>query len=177
MFNLLTIEEKKLLRKEYRQRKISVFAWVMFLVAVGAIAMLAPSYIVSKYRLFMVKQEADIVTASIQGDAKSIEQSVEQSEKISQRISTVSTVAPSVWLEQINSVRPGGVSVEMFNFTSAANNTFNVEIQGMAKTRNGLLAFERALKNVAHFSNVTVPIALYTKESNIPFTVSFSVTP
>ncbi len=169
MLNLLPLEEKKRVRKEYRFRLVLVIA--LFFLALGAIAVvtLLPAYILEKAQLAEWSSQTEV------GSSSTVSQAITPSEsKVKELIPYLSTRitamngTPKV-SEIINRILNKKSSTLII--TTIRWNPEGVGIVGIAKTRNDLIAFYKALKEDIFFKEVIFPIDDIAKSTNNDFTI------
>ncbi|MFM2357626.1 MAG: hypothetical protein RJA61_363 [Candidatus Parcubacteria bacterium] len=175
MFNLLPQEHQKELRKEYTRRRFVLFLGAFFFVGVSALVTLFPSYLLSTQEEKEVSLEKYVDAEMLKEDMDSLNERIKNI-KTNTRIITLNTedvLAGEVFdliLGQVSS----GVSVRNLLFKKGETEGVQVIIAGIAGTRDGLLAFAKALENIPLFARVDVPVSTFTKERNIEFSLTLT---
>ncbi|HRH26399.1 MAG TPA: hypothetical protein PLF31_02940 [Candidatus Paceibacterota bacterium] len=175
MFNLLPNEIKAALQREYHYRQAFIWSGAITIVILIATALLVPAYILSLTRNQTLKIERESVEIASQRNAGSAAQVVTAAEKLSTSLTGIPESNVSTLVSQIISSRPAGIVVLRFSFSSALDAPIRAEIQGVAKNREALRGYVRTLEQQPSFGEVAVPIESFTRETNIPFTLTISI--
>jgi hypothetical protein len=177
MFNLLPNEIKAALEREYHYRQAFIWSGAVTIVILIATALLVPAYILSITRNQTLKIERETVEIASQRNAGSAAQVVAAAEKLSTALTAIPDSNVSTLISQIINARPAGIVVLRFGFSSSidAVGPMRVEIQGVARNREALRGYVRTLEGQPSFGEVTVPIESFTRETNIPFTLTIAI--
>ena len=181
MSNLLPKAEKDSILRLYRKRFLAlVFLSIMGLVVAGA-ALLFPSFVVLKSDEALLTSKRDTLgsheTTQI---ASTLASTIAD---INKRLAVFpNKVVPSPLLAQfvdpVLKVKTDAVHITNFTYTQDPKRAVdNIQVSGTTNSRADLLSFADKIKAVDGFTNVTVPIASFIKDSNVTFTISAVITP
>jgi len=171
MLNLLTPEEKKSIKREYRVRTAAVIVMFMFFTVVFAIAGLLPAYFHVTVNLkirntdlanlaVQSEQEGDDSVALALGRTDTILNFIE----IEEDLETV----PTYIIERALTARPVGVNITTLSFdTSEVGRVLT--ITGGANTRASLIEYSRNLGSQPGFLSANVPAEDLAQATNIDF--------
>lgn len=171
--NLLPSERERLLVRGYYFR-ISVVITVIVIVLIGVGALLLmPTYV------FLTGSASDKENrlAHIKATLSSADEVA-----LSARLSALSNDAAalialskkpsiSVAMRMALAVPRPGVTLSGFTYTPGTTSN-SLLITGTAATRDALRAYQLALQNMPSASSVTLPVSVYAKDSDIPFTIT-----
>ena len=171
---LLPIPERKALRTEYRIRVLVVLCFMLSLAGLIGIAALFPAFV----RASSEEHSQFDTVASLQKDKK--DSGVSQIEaELSADSALLKGLATAPQGARLSSVIEGLVgSRGTLQFTSLAVSRaaggFSVVIQGLAPTRDALLAFKSRLEAMAPGNKVTLPISELAKSADIQFSIQLT---
>ncbi len=175
MFKLLTDNSRVKAKKEYFLRRLIVgLGGVCLILFIGVVALL-PSYIISKSRMNEAKTKIDALNnQSSTQDAHAL---VEWMDELNKEISSLSQVDEKalpyeLFVKIINS-KPDGIIINSFVMKKDLKST-TISIAGMAKGRKDLYDFENILNNSGNFSEVSIPVSNFAKNSDINFQFNLS---
>lgn len=171
MSNLLTKEEKKLVRKEYYMRVVVVALALLFFSCILSVAELLPSFFYSSVAQALKKSELEKM---IEGEATS--------EEVSSALKKVDAVTSFLKEEQSDSLlatdlikealvaRPSGVVVSGITLESGTDSRVLV-VSGVAATRADLIEFVSNLGKRPNFFATDVPAENLARADDISFNV------
>jgi hypothetical protein len=171
MLNLLTLEEKRSIKREYRVRVAAVIAAGLFFVSVFAIAGLLPAY-------FHVTVNLKIKNTDLENLAVSSER--EGDDSVALALKSTDTILSfignkdndeklaTVLIQDTLKVRPSGVRVTTLSFDVSEGNKI-ITVRGIADTRASLIEFSRNLGNQPGFLAANVPAEDLAQATNIDF--------
>lgn len=84
-------------------------------------------------------------------------------------------VTPTKIIETIQHATPPGVAFESFQLEQKGEIITSVQVRGVAKTRETLIALKTNLEKTGLFENVTIPIGDLARDSNLSFALSISI--
>lgn len=172
MFNLLPQEEKAALRKEYKYREYTVIIGSILALFIAGIASLFPSYILSITKRQTVDIDRQSLEQQLNRNSGTAAGTVARAESLSASLSAIPDEQMTTWLRTIIDARSSGVVLLRFSFVEGAEGALALELQGVSRTRTALQQFERTLQTIPKLTGVKVPIESYTRETNIPFTIT-----
>lgn len=176
MFKLLTEEGREKIRHEYILRRIAVILGTVILALIVGVIGLFPSYLLSKIRYNETLERVTIVSKSAQIGEADLELKNWLSET-NQRLTLLApkpeTDQPSTFIDQVLKKKVTNVSLK--NFTWIKNNDkLDLSINGVALSRQALVAFEEALSSSEYFSDVILPVSDLAKDKDVNFQIKFS---
>jgi hypothetical protein len=177
MINLLSSEQKKLLRSDYRQRVLVVSGFLFSFLLLIAIGILATLYLSVDTNY---KQTKDALAKE---QAKNIIMAANKLEKeiksFSQKLSLLTKSSTSTPVtEVIKSVlnrKVSGVALDDIQYDKSSDNLAVLKISGVAQTRSQLLAFVEVLRSDPNFKKVDSPVSNLIKERQAEFTLNLEI--
>ncbi len=174
MFNFLPEKEREDLRSEYKKRRLSVIFVFMALSGLVSLFLFAPTYIV-----FYLEKEQLIKTLEVvQKDSKHLVDPnfFENIKNISNDVDLLNSHTEEVFVtDLINLVllsKPELVSITSFAFQKNNNNQeLSASLSGFAENREVLLEFSEKLKSKEYITEVNIPLASFTREKNLDFSM------
>lgn len=173
MLNLLPIEEKKKIKKDYYLSLLSIslmFAAVLFVVASVSIL---PGFLRIKAEIggqLRGKQGVGDYALS-QEEMKNAQKGRLLIDYLKKRIILLSS-SPS-FSESISKVlekKTDSIRINSFVFSKKA-----LTVRGIADTRNNLIAFEQSLREGLYFKRVALPIANLAKSTDNDFIIELTL--
>lgn len=168
--NLLPPKEKRLIRAEQTRRIIIFFAAGTSAVFLVGSVLLMPSYL----PLLLEKKELERSLALEKNTSENIgtENTLLNLRDIRQALSSVLTAVSesgraSAILGELFKDAGGGIRVT--NISVKKNGS--IIISGNAKTRQGLLSFEKILQESGRFENISSPLSNIIREVDLTFTI------
>lgn len=176
MINLIPPKGEGVVRREYILRVSATYAVLLgCTVSVFAIG-LVPIYILVQAHIGALKVEAATQTDTellkrAEGEIREIK------EVLAQLRSQEQTVHASTVFKNIETLAPGGVTFKTLTCGYDSDTITTIIVTGTATTRETLIRFKKALETSETFSSAEVPIADLAKDTNLPFTMTISLTP
>lgn len=178
MINLLPQSAKKKLLDEYRLRAGVIIFCALFILEVFTLLVLAPSYylidttqqilhveIAAKKALVPVgEQDAQKQIAIIKSEMALLNPSQGPGGSV-----------PSQILGDILAQKPVGIGIHSFAYGRTSALVAVAQLSGSADTREDLLAFQRKLKDNAHFSDIKYAQSFITKKTDIDFQLTLTI--
>jgi Tfp pilus assembly protein PilN len=178
MVNLLPTAHERSLKRDYYLRLISLVALMLSLVIFLGGLLLIPSY-------FLARASADASTRYV----AALEETVGLRERsgvgatvatLAERVRILNEyaaapVTPGIVTALIGAM-PKGIALTSLSITRTSAGA-SVSINGSAASRDALLSFATALKDVHAFSGVALPVSQLASDKDIPFSLSFIFTP
>jgi len=176
MINLLPPQARKAVTREYWLRVVTVWA---LLLAVGCIAcglLLMPSYVLLQAHLAAVTTEAGALE-NAGGDAFEAEARIKEANLLAEELADNSaTVTLSGIIMSIDQARKSAsITLNAYAVERTTEGLETVHVQGVARTREALLAFQEALEAEPLFETATVPIANLVRGTNLPFAMTITL--
>lgn len=177
MRNLLTLSFKHKLRQEYLLRVFSVAFWMLTSsMVIGALGLL-PAYVLSEARLNALQDQYTFLQASVA--SLTSDTSATPLTGLKRKLDVLSKEKNDARLTDavlsVLSYRGEGVVLGSFDY-STTGNTSSLKLRGVAKDRDSLLSFERALRQDGRFGKVELPVSSLVREKDIEFDLTLSGT-
>ena len=174
MYKLLPLAEVNKVRKEYALRRISIILGLFAGIIFFADATLASSLIFATK-----KKEASLyVLSSVKGtstkiDRERLEVWVEKTKRELLAIAPDGNEdLPYEYFQKVLLKKTAEVSIHNFSWIRQANSSKSLRINGVAKTRQALLAFQSELSSSQDWSQVDLPVGTIAREFDIVFEIS-----
>lgn len=177
MLNLLPIEEKNKIRREYIFRRLSAVFLLLFFVLVISSILLFPVYILSKIRLDEIKKENVELSKKIN--------TVDDEEKLASLVKEIGDktagIKPALGTEinkafsSVISDRPANIKITGLDYKKNAPNKAEITITGVSADRESLKSYGKRLQDDIWFSEVNLPISNFAKAKNIDFSIKIVV--
>jgi Tfp pilus assembly protein PilN len=173
MINLLPQNEKLLIEKEYRLRLKTIGVVFVLVALIVGIVFLLPSYVLSIYREGAAAQVAkDGVQSS-------------KHEKITKEVQDLKIVlgvlapdaikaSPTDIVTLITKHISADIKVTSISYISDKTG-FKVTVRGLAKSRQSLATYTQDLEGEQLIDKVNLPVSNFAKDSNINFTLDFTI--
>ncbi len=169
---LLPLHERILLRREYHIRVTIVFLFMVCLAILIGISSLFMTYIKALSLETEIQEKANAVDVDKDSkDIKEIQQSVVKS------LALLDSLNKEKKVVQISDLIGGVIAMRgQLRFTALSaskvgTTTYNISIQGVAPTRNSLLAFKSTFEGLAPGNKVDLPVSELAKSTNIQFSL------
>ncbi|MEX0933386.1 MAG: hypothetical protein WDZ74_01395 [Candidatus Paceibacterota bacterium] len=171
MLNLLTPEEKKTIKREYRVRTAAVIVAFMFFTTVFAIAGLLPAYFHVAVNLKI--KNTDLKNMTVQSEQEgddSVALALGRTDTILNFIEIEDTTEATLTsiVERALTARPAGVSVTTLSFDTTDVGRV-LTLAGSANTRASLIEYSRNLGDQPGFISTSVPAEDLAQANNIDF--------
>ncbi len=180
MSNLLPVAQKKSILGMYRKRFVSIGLLTLSALLVAAALLTLPSFLFLKSSEIVLTAKRDTLasyeTSTI---ARTLTTTITD---VNSRLSVFpasETSSPLIsdFMNPVLLAKTDAVHLTDFSYTKGTTpNTATIKVTGTADSRVALLAFTDKLKSVGSFSNVNVPITNFIKDSDVPFTISATLT-
>lgn len=183
LINLLPTERLRMLSRDYIFRVGVTVAILVTIVTLVMAILLIPTFVLLEWG---AKAKSSHL-ASIESSISSVDEA-----KLSSRLSALSeNVAALVALSKTQTVssvvrdvltisRPG-IVISGFVYAPATTpnkgQTKTLAISGSASTRDALRDYQLALQNAPAILSATLPVSAYAKDSDIPFTITLTLSP
>jgi hypothetical protein len=175
MFKLLTEESKAQVKKEYFLRRYVVALSSLSVVALIALVGIFPSYILSIARQQEVAERARVLGEGTpqQGEADLSEWLALFNQKLKLLSPKLDKDRASGMIEAGLAEKGSGISVIAISWVKRDSEIL-LSMQGVARDRQALIAFEKRLNASGQFESVALPVSNLAKDSNINFQVKLS---
>ena len=180
MSNLLPLKEIKKVRRLYHERFVVVVLLSLIVLSVVADACLAYLYMTSK------KEESALLATQDSyeklGVGKLKQDLVSTINDLNARLNIFDQkrfTSPIIgsFIDPILKAQINTITLTNFGYVLVpGTNTAAVTISGVSVSREAILSFADNLRNTPGITNVDVPITNFIKESNMPFSITVTVT-
>lgn len=177
MFNLIPSEQKGTLEKEYKLRRLVVWAFIVIITLVVSLILLTPSYILSRTRVAEVKDQLDESKRILDTEL----QPSELTEQLTEAARNARDLQPfgqknsAYTLLKILEVKPTHIKITSISFENKDPNLASISLAGTALDRESLKSFGRLMENREEFSAVDLPVSNFAKEKDIAFTMRLMI--
>ncbi|HET8575364.1 MAG TPA: PilN domain-containing protein [Candidatus Paceibacterota bacterium] len=183
MINLLPQVEKEKLRREYFLRLAVIALISLFFLLLIACVLLMPTFLLTHSKLSITQNEAVALKHSTAGVQKAQYEAVvkQTNDRVNQLLNAPAELQMRDLVRSILGVRGDRITLSAFVYQSAVagskGESARIQIQGVAKNRDELIAFQTRLQSSGHFSDVSLPISSLVSDTNIPFTMDLTPKP
>src|SRR3989344_6466115 len=172
MINLLTLEEKKNIKRDYNIRLIIISLSFLLIIVVIAIAFLLPSYFLSSIKEKISSQELEKIKISQDFSDENIISEIIQ--ETNMKLSLLSyydnkLVVSKDIIEAILEKTKGKIEISEIYFTKNNNSPSTIDLKGTASSRESLLLFTEDIEREDQFSEVNLPVSNLVKNKDIKF--------
>ena len=171
MLYLLPSEEKKAIQREYASNRLVLCLALGFFLVAFSIVFLLPSYFLSDQKERAAQMQADSSDHSAGAAATKDGRNALSDLRAKMALLAAPHPGASVPIDEVVVDRGPGVEVKEFSYAEAGPKGFQLQIQGVAASRDALLAFVDALRKDKLFSSVDFPISSFAKDSDISFVI------
>ncbi len=176
MINLIPIEEKKEIRKDFYYRFLVVsFGMLSFLIFISLIAIL-PAYFMSLERDISMNKKLEMekneVMPEIDQQAQSAIKELDARLSLLEKATQNKYVFSERVVSEVLAQKVPGIKINRISYVNDPLDGRKVNINGIAQNREQLLLFRQALEDDSLFKNVDLPISNFVKDSNIEFNLN-----
>lgn len=173
-YTFLPSTEQKRLKSGYRVHAIIVALFMMSIAGLVGVISLFPSYVlVSTERALRDDTLASIQKGDVSGNGTIRQELVTDADRLS-LFTKDSSIRPSQLIEDTISAR-GTVRILAISVEHVSTTTVSIVVQGIAPTRESLVAYKIRLENMATGNKVDLPISELTKSTDIQFSFKYTV--
>lgn len=173
MINLIPIEEKKEIKKNFYFRFLTVSFIMLCFCNIILIVAMFPSYIISleKKNSINKKLENEKNEFVPEIDQKAVISIKELNSKLSliEKAKENQFVFSEKVIDKIISNKLSGIKIKSFFYQNDIIDGKKINISGVAQDREQLLSFRQSLENSNSFKSVDLPISNFVKGRNIEF--------
>jgi hypothetical protein len=182
MINLLSLEEKKEIRKDYHRRVHSVCLPLSAFVFFIAVLTLLPSYFMSlrAYEKILKESKSEEVVNKQSQEAEMRSLVTDANKKILLLKKVESKNGAWDIFNKILSMRPDGVTITGFSYeyriptanAKAQETVKAISIQGVSKSRETIQTFTNTVKKDRNFKSVDLPISSLISDSDFSYNIN-----
>lgn len=174
MLKLLLNEKKNELRKEYLFRYLTVLFFGLSGILVLFLISLIPVYFILKIDQKVLTEELSVAQdAELNADRSRLKEKLTSLQEVLNIVDTPS-VEISGYIQKITERQPRDISILNIDFDKNAD-TQTIVLQGNANSRGSLATFIDSLETVEEFSTVNLPFSSFTRDSDIPFSITINI--
>jgi len=184
VINILPVEEKKIIEKEFWVRFFTMLLILMSLTGIVASLLVFPSYVLSQLREKLAenslesfnKENPDIVNNNIDTITSGINSKLEIIEKTKALYQINDKILNDILMNQTE-----GVNFSQIIFTkntvekTMKDYSATLEIHGTAKNRDSLRNLKTTLDKNTNFFEVNLPVSNFIEKTNPIFTISIKI--
>lgn len=174
MLKFLISTERHELRREYKFRFLNVvLTYLLILALVVAVSLFAP-YTVVYLEKNIINSELEVIKNSDVSKRRAAFESDYKHLITEYKIFNQEFLSPTELYDVLLKNKPADVSISNFNFAKMDGDKLKakIDLRGTAKTRSSLVDYVNTLKQEKIFSKVDVPISAFTRETDIPFSMT-----
>ena len=178
MANLLTPEQKKYNKREQTLRLVIVgLGFACGAIILGGI-FLVPSYILAESKKAALEEQVNLITEFVERRKVSTAQTEGHITRTELEILQDTFGKGNVLdaLSMVLGTKDSTVFVTSISYVRNTENGHSVQIEGIARGRETLLAFKKRLEREAGITNVELPVANLIENTNPTFSISFQLT-
>ncbi|MFA6524564.1 MAG: hypothetical protein WC264_03335 [Candidatus Paceibacterota bacterium] len=176
MINLIPIEEKKKMSRDFHFRLVALFLWTLGLSVLIASVAIIPSYFLvaekanwenqrfetfKKEPVLKIDQQTMQIITDLNNKLGLIESAKQKKFLVSQKV-----------IGEIIFKKMSDIKINKFSYESNPIKSKKINIRGIAPNRERLLLFRQTLEDNPAFSEVDLPISNFIKGTNIEFYLS-----
>ncbi len=176
MMDFLPEKNKSEAINEYVLRVLVIFLWGLFAEIIILIILFIPSLFYAKFKNMTLNNQLSATMKNYSGKEDDPTKVIKDINLYTRILDGEKTISIPDTVKDIVSTKPSGVKLNTFQITQGQNAILNFSVSGIAKTRDGLTSFDKALKANTKITNVVLPVSSLIKNSDLDFTITFSYT-
>ncbi len=176
MINLIPIEEKKEIKKDFFQRVLVVsLIMFIFLIVISIIAIF-PAYFISLEKKTSLIKKLEIQKNEVMPELDQM--ALREIKNLDARLSLLEKARKNKYvfsakvIDEILNQKVSGIKIKRIFYQNDSLEGKKIKIDGVAERREQLLNFRRALESDSSFKNVDLPISNFVKGENIQFNLT-----
>ena len=176
MINLIPIEERKEIKKDFYYRLLIIFlGMLIFVVTISFVAIL-PTYFISLEKKISMSQKLEKQKNEVMPEID--QKSLVAIKELDTRLALLEKSRNNKYLfseKVINELlgdKVSGIKIKSISYESDFIIGGRISMTGLAKDREQLLLFRRTLENNPSFKDVDLPISNFVKGRDIQFSLS-----
>ncbi len=177
MFNVLPENIKREIKSNYRMRLIVVCLLIIIVVQVSALVFMLPSWVSSYYRQKDVANRAEKMNQNLPAiDMTAIDSEI-KSTNFKLKILTSTLEYPEIipYINLILENKTNSIKLNSLTYTLPNQSSAKFNLNGVADSRDALLAFVKNIQNTGKFKAVDLPISNFAKDKNIRFSLDLTI--
>ncbi len=177
MFNLLPIDFKEAIKKEYRMRKLIVILFFLIALEATFIIFVLPTWLSSFYRERVITSQyeemkgtlSNASTTSVNLDIKNI------NSKLGVISSSMEYPKLLPFIDVILKQKNSSITIDQFVYSFIDKTSADLTIRGVSSQRETLVSFVKRLEETGVFKKVNLPIGNLAKDRDISFTLNLTI--
>lgn len=176
MMNLIPPQGKRSARREYLLRTVSVCAMILGVVILLLAIAHMPTYVLVDAQTDALESTAR--KESERGEAvKVLEAEVGRTELIIKQLKRTKDLPREIDIvAEIRQHASNGIRLTAFTVDVSGQKTDQIQVSGVASTREMLAGFKTALESSPLFEKAEIPISSLVRDTDLPFTVTLTLT-
>lgn len=174
MFTFLPDNYKNQAVKEYRLRLVALYLCLACIFLISGATSALPTFAIIQAEKSALTEERDSIIKNLKENPETLEKEVSSlNRKIDTLTSTLTSKSIIQILESVLSEKRDGIVIQSISLKRGGENG-TITIGGVASSRDTLVAFSKRLESKPLFSHTDLPVGSFTKNKNIPFTISIT---
>lgn len=176
MFNVLPDNFKKVIKSQYKKRRLVVCFLAVILLQISFFIFILPSYI------FLVTEKRNLLAESQRSEVSNVLGNNITASKVFRNVNNDLFVLSSDieqnniedFLSKLISLEGAEIKIKeiVYKNKTATATTTTIVLRGVALNRNALLLFSNIIKADSLFGNVDLPVSNFVKDKNIDFSMT-----
>jgi Tfp pilus assembly protein PilN len=176
MINLIPIEERKEVRKDFYYRLLIVFLGMLVFVMIISLLAILPTYFISLENKISMSQRLEKQKNEIMPeiDQKSLVAIKELDTRLAllEKSRKNKYVFSEMVVNELLSDKVAGIKIKSISYENDSSVGGRINLTGLSENREQLLLFRRTLENNPSFKDVDLPISNFVKGRDIQFSLS-----
>jgi len=174
MINLLPPIEKQRIRREFTLRVVIVYLFFVSVAVVIGVILLLPSYFFAD--IIKKNAESEILILKNSSENTKREEINNQLSITKERLSAITEQEPRIsfykMVEKVADYADRSISIDTISYIRATDGgNSNLQLAGLAATRDDLLSFTKFLEDDDLFNEVILPVSSLAKDRDIKFNI------
>jgi Tfp pilus assembly protein PilN len=179
VINFLPDVQVRAFRRTYLARLASTWAVAIALVVVAHVALLTPTYLYIENEHASRVEQLQILTAPPQEGQESLGARVEALSQNTKRLNLfLEKPRGSYFMQELLALPQKGVYIHALSIdvSTTLSNQIQMRVSGTASSREELRAYYLALSDLSFITSTDLPLSVYAKENDIPFSIGITGT-
>jgi len=176
MINLIPIEEKKKIRKDFYYRFFVLFFIMLGLLTIVLIVATLPAYFISLEKKISINSRLEIQKNEVMPELD--QQAQTELKDLDAKLSLLDKAKRNKYVfsqkvvSEIISKKITGIKINRITYDNDSLEGRVISVSGLAQNRETLLLFRKALEEDNSFKNVDLPISNFVKGTDIEFSLN-----
>lgn len=177
MFNLLPVDIKESIAREYSHKRLLVILFFVVCVQATMLVFIFPTWLVSFYKEKEIIAESQKVNNNL--NDSNVSPATTEIKSINSRLNVINTSLeyPKLlpFIDTVISKKTNSISINNFSYVPSASSSATLIVGGVSATRESLVSFVKSLEDTELFTKVDLPIGNLAKDKGIEFTISLKI--